>query len=47
MSWESIRELARNGKGPDPDGHRGEFLTLIDKAATMVDRAQPAHKFKQ
>jgi secreted protein with Ig-like and vWFA domain len=33
MSWDRIRTLAQQGKGEDKDGHRGEFLSLIDKAA--------------
>jgi hypothetical protein len=32
MNWESVRELAKQGKGRDDEGYRGEFLQLIDKA---------------
>jgi secreted protein with Ig-like and vWFA domain len=32
ISWESVRELAKQGKGRDEEGYRGEFLQLIDKA---------------
>ncbi|MFZ2280344.1 MAG: von Willebrand factor type A domain-containing protein [Prosthecobacter sp.] len=32
LSWETVRRLALDGKGADKQGHRGEFLQLIDKA---------------
>ncbi|RYD32779.1 MAG: DUF3520 domain-containing protein [Verrucomicrobiaceae bacterium] len=36
LSWESVRQLARSAKGPDPLGYRGEFLQLIDKAESLA-----------
>ncbi|MCB1208780.1 MAG: VWA domain-containing protein [Verrucomicrobiales bacterium] len=36
LTWDSIRQLAREGKGPDKNGYRGEFLQLIEKAAAMT-----------
>lgn len=35
MSWEDIRTLAKAGKGTDPNGYRGEFLQLLDKAESV------------
>lgn len=35
LTWESIRQLARGAKGPDPLGYRGEFLQLLDKAESL------------
>jgi secreted protein with Ig-like and vWFA domain len=32
LTWDSVRELARAGKGSDPQGWRGEFIQLIDRA---------------
>jgi len=34
--WNMVRELARAGKGPDPEGYRGEFLQLVEKAAGVA-----------
>lgn len=36
LTWESVRQLARGSKGPDPLGYRGEFLQLIDKAESLA-----------
>lgn len=36
LTWDQIRELALQGKGPDPLGYRGEFLQLIDKARSLT-----------
>ncbi|MDB6134241.1 MAG: uncharacterized protein JWM59_2484, partial [Verrucomicrobiales bacterium] len=36
LNWESVRQLARSAKGPDPLGYRGEFLQLIDKAESLA-----------
>ncbi|MBL9130261.1 MAG: VWA domain-containing protein [Verrucomicrobiaceae bacterium] len=35
LTWEAVRALALEGKGPDKLGYRGEFLQLIDKAAGL------------
>ena len=40
LTWDSIRQLARDGKGPDKNGYRGEFLQLIEKAAAMTPSRQ-------
>ncbi len=36
LSWDMVRELALKGKGEDPQGYRGEFLQLIDKARGLA-----------
>jgi secreted protein with Ig-like and vWFA domain/anti-sigma factor RsiW len=33
LTWDAVRQLAREGKGTDALGYRGEFLQLIEKAA--------------
>jgi autotransporter-associated beta strand protein len=33
LTWDVVRQLARDGKGSDALGYRGEFLQLIEKAA--------------
>ncbi|TLD69625.1 DUF3520 domain-containing protein [Phragmitibacter flavus] len=35
ITWDQVRVLAIQGKGPDPLGYRGEFLQLIDKARSL------------
>ncbi|MCA1963582.1 MAG: von Willebrand factor type A domain-containing protein [Prosthecobacter sp.] len=35
LTWDQVRQLARQGKGTDPQGYRGEFLQLIEKAAAQ------------
>lgn len=35
-NWNRVRDLARSGKGQDPEGYRGEFLQLIEKAAGVA-----------
>ncbi len=35
LSWEDVRALARGSKGADPNGYRGEFLQLLDKAESL------------
>jgi Ca-activated chloride channel family protein len=37
-SWGSVRELARRGMGEDVDGLRAEFLSLVGRAATMMNQ---------
>jgi len=34
LTWDVVRQLAREGKGSDALGYRGEFLQLIEKAAS-------------
>jgi len=36
LTWDGIRALAKAGKGSDPNGYRGEFLQLIDRAESVV-----------
>lgn len=36
LTWEQVRQLALAGKGEDKSGYRGEFLQLIDKAASSA-----------
>ena len=35
LTWDSLRQMARDSKGDDPQGYRGEFLQLIDKAQSL------------
>lgn len=35
MTWDDIRTLAKSAKGTDPNGYRGEFLQLLDKAESV------------
>ena len=35
VPWDDIRRLAQSAKGSDPHGYRGEFLQLIDRAASV------------
>jgi secreted protein with Ig-like and vWFA domain len=35
-TWETVRELALEGRGEDRSGYRAEFLTLIDKAKAVT-----------
>ena len=34
-TWDSVRELAMEGRGEDRSGYRAEFLTMIDKAKAL------------
>ncbi len=36
LSWERVRQLARDGKGADTLGYRGAFLQLIEKAGGVA-----------
>jgi secreted protein with Ig-like and vWFA domain len=38
LTWDGIRALAKAGKGADPNGYRGEFLQLIDRAESVTRR---------
>jgi len=40
MTWPTVRRLARAGKGEDPNGYRGEFLRLIERAETLEQAAR-------
>ena len=37
-SYERVREAARGARGPDPHGHRGEFLKLVDVAEQLTGK---------
>ena len=37
LTWDLVRELALKGKGEDPQGYRGEFLQLLDKARGLCE----------
>lgn len=36
LNWEMVRSMAREGKGEDAEGYRGEFLQLVEKAAGVA-----------
>ncbi len=36
LTWDMVRDLAGKGKGEDPQGYRGEFLQLIEKARSVA-----------
>ncbi|MEQ1751653.1 MAG: von Willebrand factor type A domain-containing protein, partial [Prosthecobacter sp.] len=36
LTWDRVRQLARDGKGADTLGYRGEFLQLIEKAGGLA-----------
>lgn len=40
LTWDSVREMARSGKGSDPQGWRGEFIQLIDRARGIYGDAR-------
>jgi secreted protein with Ig-like and vWFA domain len=37
LTWDLVRQLALKGKGEDPQGYRGEFLQLLDKARGLCE----------
>lgn len=41
LTWEQVRRLAQEAKGSDPNGYRGEFIQLIDKARGIVGGGDP------
>ena len=34
-TWDSVHELAVEGKGGDANGYRAEFLSLLEKARSL------------
>lgn len=46
FNWQGILELARQGRGNDMNGHRGEFIQLINLARTL-DTQAPLETFSQ
>ena len=48
LTWETVRAMAAGAKGADPDGFRGEFLQLVEKAAGFsAPAAAPASQSPQ
>jgi Ca-activated chloride channel family protein len=41
-SWTQVIDLARGAVGPDPEGHRTEFLVLARNAQTLATMEQVA-----
>ena len=41
LTWDMVRELARNNLGQDAEGYRAEFLQLIDKAQQLQIQNRP------
>jgi secreted protein with Ig-like and vWFA domain len=41
LTWEQVRQLALGAKGEDPNGYRGEFIQLIDKARGILGDGRP------
>jgi len=41
LTWEQVRQLALGAKGQDTNGHRGEFIQLIDKARGILGEGRP------
>lgn len=41
LTWEQVRRLAQEGKGSDPNGYRGEFIQLVDKARGIMGGGEP------
>jgi Ca-activated chloride channel family protein len=36
FGWSGVRALAEGARGADPDGHRAQFLALVDRARVLV-----------
>ncbi|HPH61845.1 MAG TPA: von Willebrand factor type A domain-containing protein, partial [Candidatus Syntrophosphaera sp.] len=41
LTWDMVRSLASENLGADPDGYKKEFLSLIDKAQTIMQANRP------
>ncbi len=41
LTWNMVRALALENMGPDSDGYRKEFITLIDKASQLMESPKP------
>jgi Ca-activated chloride channel family protein len=41
FGWNGVRALAEGARGNDPDGHRAQFLALVDRARVLVDADPP------
>lgn len=41
LTWEQVHRLAQEGKGSDPNGYRGEFIQLVDKARGIMGGGEP------
>jgi Ca-activated chloride channel family protein len=44
MSYERVAELARNARGNDRFGYRGEFIQLVNLARSLADTAKQARR---
>ena len=42
MSWDMVEKLAESGVGPDEDGYRKEFVSLVKKARALDPATPPA-----
>jgi Ca-activated chloride channel family protein len=40
LTWDTVKELAKNNLGKDTEGYRAEFLQLIDLAAKLHEKQQ-------
>ncbi|MDD3236071.1 MAG: DUF3520 domain-containing protein, partial [Candidatus Cloacimonetes bacterium] len=40
LTWDMVKELAKNNIGKDVEGYRAEFLKLIDTAAKLQEQQQ-------
>ena len=41
FGWGDVRALAKSARGADPDGHRAQFLALVDRARVLVAADPP------
>jgi Ca-activated chloride channel family protein len=41
FGWPQVRALAAAARGADPDGRRGEFVTLVDRAQALTGGTAP------
>ncbi|MCD4829920.1 MAG: VWA domain-containing protein [Candidatus Cloacimonetes bacterium] len=39
IGFDDVRQMARNARGDDPEGYRGEFLRLVEKAELLDGQA--------
>ncbi|HBD20181.1 MAG TPA: hypothetical protein DC063_08895, partial [Arenimonas sp.] len=42
FGWDQVEALARDARGDDPWGYRGEFLRLVSQARSLSAAATPA-----
>lgn len=46
-SWTSAQALARRFQGDDPEGHRSEFVRLVDLAAALAGQKAPLEQTRR